>query len=86
MTYHEIIEKYFAHGALLKEIDEELSRAEEKFPPFHSPHEGYAVIAEELDEFWEEVKSKDAERFIRMKKELIQVAAMALRAIGDLKL
>lgn len=29
---------------------EELSRANEKFEPFRSAHEGYAVILEEIDE------------------------------------
>lgn len=33
-----------------KSADEELKRSYEKFPKFNSPHEGYAVIAEEVDE------------------------------------
>ena len=32
----------------------ELKSANEKFPPFHSDHEGYAVILEEVDELSEE--------------------------------
>lgn len=38
-------------------MDEELGRANEKFPLFHSQHEGYAVILEEVEELEEELKS-----------------------------
>lgn len=38
----------------------ELAAANEKFPPFHSAHEGYAVIMEELDELKTEVNMADA--------------------------
>lgn len=31
-------------------VDEELTRARAKHGPMHGPHEGYAVILEELDE------------------------------------
>lgn len=34
---------------------EELNRSYHKFPSFHSPHEGYAVIKEELEETDQEV-------------------------------
>ena len=40
------------------EIQAEIERARAKFPAFHSQHEAYAVILEELDEFWDEVKKK----------------------------
>lgn len=33
----------------------ELAAANEKFPPFHSMHEGWAVIMEELDELRDDV-------------------------------
>ena len=57
---------------------EELRRARKKFPkPFNSPHEGWAVLREEVDELWDEVKAdSDAKT---MRSEAIQVAAMALR-------
>jgi hypothetical protein len=32
-------------------------RARQKHAPMHGPHEGYAIILEELDELWSEVKS-----------------------------
>ena len=68
------------------EVRKELASATEKFPPFHSGHEGYAVIKEELDELWEEVKKKQSTpgRAEAMYKEALQVAAMALRFMVDL--
>lgn len=65
----------------------ELELAVVRFPPFHSAHEGYAVILEELHELWEGVRTKQstAGRDERMRKEAIQVAAMAMRFIVDMK-
>ena len=42
--------------SITQEVVEELCRAEAKFGPFNSSHEGYAVILEELDELWDVVK------------------------------
>jgi hypothetical protein len=72
----------------------ELGRAMIQHGPMHSAHEAYAVILEELEEFWWQVKinpkklSPEAQndRLIEMRKELLQVAAMAVRAIVDLNL
>lgn len=36
--------------------DNELKRANEKFPLFHSPHETYGVIAEEMKEMSDDCK------------------------------
>ena len=63
----------------------ELGSARENYAPMTSAHEAYAVILEELDEFWEEVRKKHGNS-ADMQKELIQVAAMAFRALGDLHL
>lgn len=38
-------------------VDKELAAANERFPQFHSRHEGYAVIKEEAEELDAEVKS-----------------------------
>lgn len=64
------------------EISEELDRARKKFPAFNSAHEGYAVILEELDELWIEIRTKSGTKESR-RKEAIQVAAMAARFIED---
>lgn len=61
----------------------EFSKAEAKHKPMHSPHEGYAVILEELDELWEHVKA-DTGRTSAAMKEAVQVAAMGLRFVRDL--
>lgn len=58
----------------------ELSGALRAWPAFNSAHEGYAVLAEELDELWQHVKTNQRRRDLQlMRKEAIQVAAMALR-------
>lgn len=69
--------------ALLVIAGDELTKARDRFAPFNSPHEGWAVIREELDELWEHVKAntgRDPEAY----EEAIQVAAMALRYAYDL--
>ena len=61
-------------------VVKELNTANEKFPLFNSPHEGYAVLLEEVDELWDEIKGDKAPLAkVRQKEEAIQVAAMALK-------
>lgn len=68
----------------LSDVADELERAIENYPPFASAHEGYAVILEELDELWDEVKPKPSERSVeRMRAEAVQVAAMSMRFVLD---
>jgi hypothetical protein len=71
---------------IVLDIKEELDRAVRKHGPIASAHEGYAVILEELDEFWDEVKKQkdDPLRKENMRSELIQVAAMCIRFIQDI--
>ena len=66
-------------------VKAELHMARKKFPAFNSEHEGYAVLKEEVDELWEAVRLKqsDPSRDARIKKEAVQVAAMAMRFIVD---
>jgi NTP pyrophosphatase (non-canonical NTP hydrolase) len=69
----------------LDDVLEEYQRATKQHGSFNSAHEGYAVILEELDELWEEVRKKAKQRskeYIR--KEAIQIAAMAVRFITDI--
>jgi len=70
---------------LLAEIGAECERARRKHAPMHSPHEAYGVIGEEFDEFWDEVRAQQHDK-AAMRKELIQTAAMCVRAIRDLNL
>ena len=64
--------------ALASEIAAEVRRAEKKHPPMHSPHEGWSVIWEELEELREHVRA-DTGRSVGARKEALQVAAMGLR-------
>ncbi len=61
---------------------QELMRARAKHAPMHSAHEGYAVISEELDELWDEIKNRNPSR-IRLLEEGIQVSAMGMRFLID---
>lgn len=71
----------------LNAVADELQRARKLHAPMGSPHEAYAVILEEVDEFWSEVKLRpDVQDHGAMRSELIQIAAMACRAVADLRL
>lgn len=66
----------------LANIRDEVVLAYGKFKPFNSPHEGYAVILEELDELWDEVKGNTG-RHESARVEARQIAAMAVRYMLD---
>ncbi|ATI16333.1 hypothetical protein HOS13_gp26 [Caulobacter phage Lullwater] len=52
--------------------------------PANSAHEAYAVLAEEVDELWDHVKTNQKRRDVgAMYKEAIQVAAMAIRFAAE---
>lgn len=66
-------------------IEAEFYRASNLYPKFHSNHEAYAVIKEEVDELWDEIKkSKDIRGNNEMTKELIQIGAMVVRYLDNL--
>jgi hypothetical protein len=78
------MEKYCNEQETLLRIVQEYREATWLHGSFNSAHEGYAVILEELDELKAEVWKKRADRDIKlMRKEAIQVGAMALRFIMD---
>ena len=71
----------------LNEVRLELRRATEIHGGFVNAHEAFAVLYEEVDELWDEVKKnprKHPEREERIRQEAVQVAAMALRILQDL--
>ncbi len=69
----------------LKRIEAEYLRASDMYPKFNSNHEGYAVLKEEVDELWDEIKkSKDIRANKEIRNELIQVGAMVVRFLDDL--
>ncbi|WP_128000368.1 hypothetical protein [Piscinibacter defluvii] len=75
-------ERVAALDAALAQVRAEVLRAIERYPAFNSSHEGYAVIAEELDELWDDVKRNFPQG---AREEAIQVAAMGVRFIMDVK-
>jgi|TARA_Y100000310_G_scaffold344326_1_gene456458 hypothetical protein len=67
-------------------VCDEYRRGLEIFRPFISAHEAYGVLKEEVDEFWDEVKRNTASiDYASMIKELIQIAAVAIRTIDQIK-
>lgn len=66
-------------------VQKEYDRATLTYGRFNSAHEGFAVMLEEVDELWDEVKKKTNKRSkTAMRNECIQIAAMALRYITDI--
>lgn len=68
--------------AALATVRAELIRATAKFGAFKSAHEGYAVLLEEVDELWDEVKANNKSL---AREECVQVAAMAVRFLVDVR-
>lgn len=67
--------------AALAKVKAEVMRAMIKHPTgMRSNHEGYAVILEELDELWDDVKHDRTDQAIA---EAVQVAAMGVRFMLD---
>lgn len=72
----------FELNEIINNIKDELNQAVEKFHAYNSAHEGYAVILEELDELWDEIKGQH--RTPEMYGEAKQVAATAIRFMFDI--
>jgi|GEM_PF-4283683 len=71
--------------AELVRIELERARMKHGNAPFHSLHEGYAIILEEIDELWAEIKQQSPQ-IARLRMEAIQAAAMLQRFVEDLGL
>lgn len=67
------------YDKILNEIKNECERARKIHDDFYDDHHAYAVLKEEVDEFWDCVKA-DAEWDYK-RSELIQIAAVAIKAI-----
>lgn len=63
---------------VLQKIKKELLKANEKHPPFNSAPEGYAVLLEEVDEMWDDIKQNLYQHSVT---ECVQVGAMAVKYI-----
>lgn len=63
----------------------ELCRARQKHgKPLNSMHEAYAVLLEEIEELWEEIRLKREQRSVsHMTEELVQIAAVCQRTAED---
>ena len=66
---------------VIDEVLDEAQCAQSKYGDFASMHEAYGVLAEEFTELFEAVRMRqtDQSRALHIRKEAIQVAAVALR-------
>lgn len=70
----------------LEAVVQEADRAVKKHGEFHSLHEAWAVLYEEVDELWEEVRKKRSKRVKEeIEAELIQIAGACLKTIHMLE-
>lgn len=65
---------------LLAEIKTELEKGIRLHGLNVSTHESYAILLEEMDELWDEIKKRFQDK-TAIKEEAIQVSAMALKLI-----
>jgi len=69
----------------LKMIADEHTDAVKKFGAFHNAHEGWGVIREEYLELEDEIRKKQKDYDLgKMRKEAMQLGAMALRFMIDI--
>jgi len=77
-AFIEVIEELFRLEQLVDDPDH-------PFDHLQSPHQGWALLYEELDELWEEIRKKNKDRDKKaMREEAVQLAALAIRFIRDL--
>lgn len=65
----------------LRDVMYEYARVSEKHGPHYaSAHEGWAVMWEEVEELWEEVRKKRSNRDAEnMREECVQIASCAMK-------
>jgi L-ascorbate metabolism protein UlaG (beta-lactamase superfamily) len=71
---------------VLSLVAAEVQRAKTMFPThFHNQHEAYAVLLEEIDELWAEIKKNQRNYDLELqRKEAKQAAAMLVRLMVEL--
>lgn len=67
---------------MIEKVIAEYERASKLHKPFNSSHEGFAILKEECDEMWDCIKQNEVDH---ARREAMQVAAMALRFLIDIK-
>lgn len=65
---------------LIEILESEMRFGFGKYGPYHTSHEHYAVLLEEVEEWWDEIKGNTDNR-PEAHYELIQIAAVALRYV-----
>lgn len=66
-------------------VYEEYQKAIAKHERFHNAHEGYAVIKEEFDELWDEIRKKESARSKEaMTLEAVQTCATLIRFLVEI--
>jgi len=63
-------------------VEREIFNATAKNGEFNSAHEGYAVLLEEVEELWDDIKANKGYT-VQAAEEAKQVAAMAIRYLID---
>lgn len=77
-------ERQSAFIKAVRDVSEEVQKAMRNWPEFNSAHEAYGVLTEEYRELEKEVFLNQKKRELdKMRKEAVQVAAMAIRFIVD---
>lgn len=66
----------------LNDVAVEAASSRMRWPAYHSPHEMYGVLCEEVAELFDEVRRKDFDKDAA-RKELIQIAAVAIRGAAE---
>lgn len=72
--------------SIYDQIQKEIDKSVTKYGQHNSLHETYGLMMEEVAEFFDEVRKKESKRsIINTKKELIQIAAIAIKRINYLE-
>jgi len=70
---------------ILHHVELEVERSAVKHLPHNSAHETYGILMEEVAEFFDEVRKQQFD-VLAARKELVQIASVAVKAIHDLSL